>query len=290
MGRANGSEPIAVGEPQAASGGAGGGCTEGEDRRARAEDEVSALRREIAKLRRDLEDARAAQRDQQTFFALVAHQLKGPILPLEVSIHAIRRAIERGKPLPPDTLPRALRQTRRLARIIDALLVDLPGIETGTVRVTPVPFDLREPVRAAVGELRMLNESRELSLREPAEPVRVRCDPERVTQIVTSLLDNALKYSPPGTPIETTVSVENGSAVVTIVDRGIGIPEVEQGQMFTKFFRGSNAPSYLYKGLGVGLYLASRFAELCHGRLEVESAEGKGTTCRLVLPSYGGNG
>jgi signal transduction histidine kinase len=101
--------------------------------------------------------------------------------------------------------------------------------------------------------------------------------------IVTNLLENAVKYSPPGGGIEVRTFVEDG-AVVTITDHGIGVPQAEQSQVFAKFFRASNAPSYLYRGVGVGLYLSQAFAELCHGRLTFQSVEGCGTTMRFSLP------
>jgi signal transduction histidine kinase len=256
---------------------------------AAAHAENKALRREVARLRCERDEAMDASREAKielaTYLALLAHQLKGPLLPLEVSLVALARALERGKHVPPDTLPRTVRQTRRIGRLIDALLVDLPRVEDGSLRVSMVEFDLREPVRTSVLEQKTMLESRTFVLEEPVLPVPVRGDPERVAQIVLSMLDNAVKYSPPGAPIEVRVLPgDDGEAVVMVEDRGIGIPAREMGQVFTKFYRGSNAPSYLYRGLGVGLYLAQNLAALCRGRLSLESVEGQGTICRLHLP------
>jgi signal transduction histidine kinase len=256
---------------------------------AAAHDEIAALRREVGRLRRQRDEAVAVQNEAHlelvTFFGLVAHQLKHPLLPLHLSLVTLLRALERGQPIPPDTLPRSLRQTRRLGRIIDALLVDLPRVEDGSLRVAMVPFDLRRPVREAVDEMRTLIESRTFVLDQPDDAVPVRGDAERIEQIVASMLDNALKYSPPGTTIEVRIATgEAGEAMVSVKDEGIGIPARELGQVFTKFYRGSNAPSYLYRGLGVGLYLAQSLAGLCQGRLSLDSVEGEGTICRLHLP------
>jgi signal transduction histidine kinase len=256
---------------------------------AAAHEENAALRREVVRLRRQRDEALAAQNeagfDLMTFFDLVAHQLKHPLLPLHLSLVTLMRALERGHTIPPDTLPRTLRQTRRLGRIIDALLVDLPRVEDGSISVVLTSFDLRAPVRAATDEMRTMIDSRTFVLDEPSYEVPVRGDVERIEQIVASMLDNALKYSPPGTTIEVRVLAEvGGEAMVTVTDKGIGIPARELGQVFTKFYRGSNAPSYLYRGLGVGLYLAQRLAGLCQGRLSLDSVEGEGTICRLHLP------
>lgn len=256
---------------------------------ASAHEENAALRREVVRLRRQRDEARIAQEeahlDLVTFFGLVAHQLKHPLLPLHLSLVTLVRALERGHPIPPDTLPRSLRQTRRMGRLIDALLVDLPRVEDGSLHVAMASFDLRGPVRRAVDEMRTMIDSRTFVLDEPGDEVPVRGDIERIEQIIASMLDNALKYSPPSTTIEVRVVAEGaGEALVTVRDQGIGIPSRELGQVFTKFYRGSNAPSYLYRGLGVGLYLAQNLAVLCHGRLSLDSVEGEGTICRLHLP------
>jgi signal transduction histidine kinase len=252
------------------------------------ERELAALRRELLRTRRErdeaLEEQRRAVRDQLTFLALVAHQLKGPILPLDVSLRTIQRSLERGRELPPDTIRRTLRQSRRLARLIDALLVDLPRADEGSLTVSVSKVDLMSPVRAAVEELALLVESRTFELCSPEGPICVLADSERIACIVSSLLDNAIKYSPPGAAVRIEVVAQPREAMVSVVDHGIGIPAIEMGQIFSKFFRASNAPSHLYRGLGVGLYLSRKFAELCHGRLLVESKEGAGTRSTLVLP------
>jgi two-component system, sensor histidine kinase len=258
-------------------------------RLAEAREENERLRRENERLAHERAASKAAEEEAQAelgaFFALIAHQLKSPLLPLEVSLMTIARAIERGTSVPPDTFPRTMRQARRLGRLIDSLLVDLPRIEDGSLRVAALSFDLRDPVRRAVGEAKLMLESRTFTLHEPASPMLVRGDPERVEQIVASLIENAVKYSPPEAPIGVRVIAEDpANATVLVEDQGIGIPARELGQVFTKFYRGSNAPSYLYRGLGVGLYLAFHLASLCRGRLSVESVEGQGTICRLRIP------
>ncbi len=260
-----------------------------ETKLAEAQEDNARLRREVERLSQERASKETAEEEARlemaTFLALVAHQLKSPLLPLEVSLTTIARALERGTNVPPDTFPRTMRQARRMGRLIDALLVDLPRIEDGSLRVAAMVFDLREPVRRAVGEAKLMLEARTFTLHEPTSPVLVRGDVERVEQIVASLVDNAVKYSPPEAPIGVRVVEEDTShGAVVVEDRGIGIPTRELGQVFTKFYRGSNAPSYLYRGLGVGLYLAYHLARLCRGRLSVESVEGAGTICRLRIP------
>src|SRR5262249_36733155 len=134
-GRGQGSAPRSAARREARVG------KRGEANRARprrwCDHDVGRLEAELAAARRAAEEAiiekRAMERDQLTFLALVAHQLKSPLLPLEVSLRTIQSALERGRSLPPDTLARTDRQVRRLSRAIDALLVDLPKVEEGSL-------------------------------------------------------------------------------------------------------------------------------------------------------------
>jgi signal transduction histidine kinase len=253
--------------------------------------ELDATKRELQQVRRErdrlLVEEQRARRDQVTFLALVAHQLKAPLLPLDVSLRAIQRALDRGRELPADTLVRARRQSRRLTRLTDALLVDLPRAEEGTLTVKLETIDAVKVVKSTVDELCALVESRVFEFSAPKEPVYVFADAERVAQIVGNLLDNAVKYSPPGSAIS--VTIEAGSECrVSVVDHGIGIPPGELSHLFSRFHRASNAPPHLYRGLGVGLFLSRKLAELCHGTLVIRSEEGSGTEATLVLPIVNG--
>lgn len=254
---------------------------------AEAREENTALRLEIARLHRlHAQAARAADErfELRTFFALLAHQLKSPLLALDVSLAAIRRALDKPTNIPPDTFPRTLRQTQTLSRMIDTLLLDIPSLEDGTLEVACKAFDLRDPVDRVVGEAKQMLEARTIVCTTPSSAITVRADPERIEQIIRALLDNAVKYSAPDAPIGIYVRHDSEAALVIIEDQGIGIPTRDQPELFTKFFRASNAPSYLYQGLGISLYLARELASLCRGHLSIESAEGKGTICRLKVP------
>lgn len=248
---------------------------------------LEAREHELARVRRErdrlLEEQRRARRDEVTFLALIAHQLKAPLLPLDVSLRTVQVAMERGRELPSDTLARARHQSRRLARLIEALLVDLPRADEGTLTVKLERFDVLAVVRSCVGELQALVESRSFELSLPEQPVHIFADPRRVAQIIDSLLDNAVKYSPPGATVAVEVEVAS-ECRVTVIDRGIGIPAGEIGHLFSRFHRASNAPSHLYRGLGIGLYLSRELAKLCHGRLDIESEERRGTRATLTLP------
>ena len=120
---------------------------------------------------------------------------------------------------------------------------------------------------------------------QPADtPVFARSHRVLVGQVLDNLLDNAAKYSPPGSPIVLRVEGTASEAVIAVVDRGPGIAAQELGQIFDPFFRSDQARWDGKPGEGLGLAISRRFALLAGGRLEVDSQPGSGSAFRLVLP------
>jgi signal transduction histidine kinase len=124
---------------------------------------------------------------------------------------------------------------------------------------------------------------RHLGLELPSVPVYVDADPTRTEQVLSNLLENALQYSPPGTPVEVRLTLREGVARVSVKDVGPGIAEKDRERLFKPFSRlgeaGQGAP-----GLGLGLYLSRQIAELQGGELRAEPASGRGSTFSLYLP------
>ena len=102
---------------------------------------------------------------------------------------------------------------------------------------------------------------------------------------MTNLISNASKYSPEGSTIGVSMSVTNGTAVIEVVDRGIGISLNDQGQLFTPFFRADNSETRQEPGTGLGLLICKQIVELHGGKISVRSSRGRGTTVRVELPT-----
>jgi signal transduction histidine kinase len=111
---------------------------------------------------------------------------------------------------------------------------------------------------------------------------RVRADAERLRQVVSNLIDNAVKYSPAGEPVEVSVAQRNGALVVSVSDRGPGIRPEDQRLIFEKFGRVADGGSK--PGTGLGLFIARSIAEAHGGELRVSSAPGRGSTFSVTLP------
>ncbi|MDI3290963.1 ATP-binding protein [Polyangium sp. 15x6] len=223
--------------------------------------------------------------ERESFLSMAAHQLRAPIQPVLNSLRTIERALALGKAPPDGTMARALRQTLRLGRLVDAILSDAAAIERGTLEVHVSAFDLAVFTRDVVEDFRLAAPTQRIEYHGPGDGVPVVSDPDRVHQILISLIDNAMKYS--GRQRVVTVEVEGTESRVRVrvIDQGIGIPAAEQASVFGKFYRGSNVPSSA-SGLGVGLFLAQGLAKRLHGSLTVASEVGRGSAFSLVLPRH----
>ena len=110
-------------------------------------------------------------------------------------------------------------------------------------------------------------------------------DAEAISRAVRNLLDNAVKYSPDASPVEVGLAHQNGHVRISIRDHGMGIPAHERTKIFTKFHRGEQARSRGIKGTGIGLAMVDEIVKAHHGRIDVESEPGTGSTFTIVLPA-----
>ncbi len=174
----------------------------------------------------------------------------------------------------------------RLARLV-ALLFDVSLVRTGKLELQCVPCDLAAVVREPVEALRLANPQRTIDLQiVAAGPVQVVADADRIGQVVTNYLTNALKYSPEDQAVSVRVDVTGAEARVTVADHGPGLPRREQERIWQKFYRaeGVRVQSGSGSGLGLGLHICKTIVEAHGGQVGVESAVGKGSTFSFTLP------
>jgi signal transduction histidine kinase len=175
-------------------------------------------------------------------------------------------------------------QSRRLAELVEEILV-AGQLDSGSLRVVTEPFDPEELVWTAAAAARLrAGDDTTVDVSLPAVVPRVAGDAERTRQVLTNLVDNAIKYSPQGGRIELGVEVDDEHARFTVRDEGLGIPLGEQERIFDKFYRLD--PDHLrgIGGSGLGLYICRELVRSMHGRIWVESDPGKGATFTFELP------
>lgn len=222
------------------------------------------------------------------FVANVSHELKTPL----ALIRLFAETLELGR-VPTEDKKRQYhriinKESRRLTQLINNIL-DFSRIEAGRKEYRFVRTDLAAVVRDVVDAYRFQIEQHGFALEvDVAEDLpEMELDPEAVSQALINLLNNAIKYSPNEKAIAVSVRREGGRALVSVRDRGIGIPKGEQRRIFEKFYRVETSVVHTTKGSGLGLALVQHIAEAHGGHVEVASAPGEGSTFTLSLPVRG---
>ncbi len=174
-------------------------------------------------------------------------------------------------------------QASRLNRMVAALL-DIARIESGQLNIQRAPLDLCELARRVVEEAREQAEEHPLEITCQPEQLLIEGDDLRLEQVLQNLIQNAIKYSPPGAPVSVRVELQGAHASVAVVDRGIGIPEAARVRLFQRFYRAPNVDERQISGMGIGLFVVKEIVMLHDGTVEVESVEGQGSTFTIRLP------
>jgi signal transduction histidine kinase/DNA-binding response OmpR family regulator len=246
------------------------------------------LQSEIVERRAAEIELQEAGRRKDEFLAMLSHELRNPLAPIRTALEVIRRVA------PPDLkLDRAcdimVRQVRQMTRLIDELL-DVARISQGKIVLAREKVDLNAVINQSVEAAQPLIDSRGQTLRVVPlpEPMWLQGDFARLSQIISNLLNNASKYSEKGTLIELHASLDLHGAAIRVRDHGMGIEPELLPHIFDLFTQGSRGLDRAQGGLGVGLTLARRLAEMHGGRLTAASAGvGEGSEFTLRLPCIG---
>ncbi len=230
-----------------------------------------------------LSEAHEAIRVRDDFLSIASHELKTPLTPLSLHLQVMQQRAAAGQPIPSALVEKTLTQVKRMSGLISDLL-DVSRIEAGRLELELKSVPLRELVREVVADFRPISTHHVIECDEPAEEVIVQGDRGRLAQVLTNLLENAIKYSPTGGLVRVMVSRGPSEVVVSVADSGIGIPADQQVHLFERFFRARNAPISGFGGLGLGLYICRDIVERHGGRIWVESKVGTGSTFRFTLP------
>src|SRR3954470_13752770 len=235
--------------------------------------------------RRHIKDLEMAAKNVNEFIATLAHELRNPLAPIRTAVQVMgtRGAAEEAREAMRQTIDR---QSAHLARIVDDML-DITRITRGVLHMERAPVDLAEVVAAAVEmsapAVQAGRHSLEVDL--PPEPPWTEGDAQRLTQLLTNLVNNAARYTPGGGNICVRLREEDGGAVVRVRDTGHGIEPEMLERIFDMFVQGRGQLERVGTGLGVGLALARRIAEEHRGTLSAASeGPGRGSEFTLRLP------
>ncbi len=240
------------------------------------------LQAEIQERARVEEALRLADRRKNEFLAVLAHELRNPLVPIRNALEIMR--LMGNEPSVVET-NRALieRQIRQLVRLIDDL-VDVSRISRGTIQLKRESTDLGRVIASAIENARphIDHAGHELIVSSPEEPIIIHGDLTRLTQIFQNLLNNAARYMDPGGKIWIAGEQSNGQVVVRVKDEGIGIPPEMLEQIFEMFAQVERPPEHARGGLGIGLSLVRTLVEL-HGGSVTAHSEGPGQGSEFVV-------
>lgn len=231
-----------------------------------------------------------AERLKDEFIALAAHELRTPLAILKGFAQTLIVQTARGKgPELAEWQLEALQEidqaTVRMVELTEDLL-DITRLHAGRLELHLEPKDLVSLLQRLLTRIQMTTEHHQLSLHTALPHIVVVMDLRRAEQVMTNLLNNAIKYSPRGGSIEMSIQHDEKTrmALVRISDHGIGIPAHQQAHIFGRFARAENAQAYGIGGTGLGLYLCRELVERHGGRIWFESLEGQGSTFFVALP------
>jgi two-component system, OmpR family, sensor kinase len=225
----------------------------------------------------------AAFIQSRQFTADASHELQTPLTILKGELEVALRS-PRSAEIYQQVLGSALEEVNRIARMVDGLLI-LSRADAGALRMARDPVDLPLLVEEVHAQALVLAQGRSVSLcLGGLEPVGILGDADGLRRVLLNLVDNAIKYTPPGGRITLTLEQGGAWATLRISDTGVGIQAGDREAVFRRFFRTQEARDSGEPGVGLGLCISRSIVEAHGGKLEVESAPGRGTTFTVLLP------
>lgn len=252
----------------------------------RVEERTAELQLAQANLEKALAQEKELTRLKSNFVSMVSHEFRTPLGVISVSGEVLQRYFDRLTAAQrAEHLDAIIGNVRRMSRMMEDVLL-LSRVDSGRMEFQPEPLHLEPFCRKLVDEM--------LSATNRACPIEFQCDPpvnggaradeSLLRHILTNLMSNAVKYSPPGTPVSLRVTRQDSDAVFEVADRGMGIPPEDEAKLFNAFHRARNAEHI--HGTGLGLVIVKRCCDLHGGTISVHSEMGKGTIFTARLPLF----
>ena len=230
----------------------------------------------------DITEQEFAERNRREFTANVSHELKTPLQGIIGSAELIENGMVK-----PDDLPRFVghihAEAARLVTLIDDI-IRLSQLDEGDAMPTE-PVNLLAVSQEAAENLHDAAAARDVTVSVTGQPAVLPGVRRLIYEIVYNLCDNAIKYNRDGGRVDVTVAADADGSSITVADTGIGIAPEHQGRVFERFYRVDKSHSKASGGTGLGLSIVKHAVQYHHGRIELESTPGTGTTIRVVFPN-----
>lgn len=232
----------------------------------------------------DITDRKREEIRKNDFIAIASHELKTPLTSLKAYMQVMMakaKALERSNFFLEATA-KSMTQIQKMHTLIQGFL-DTARTESGALQLNYSTFLINDLIQEASEDAKLLSDTHTISIR-PCNPVTVEADKEKIAQVLTNLLSNALKYSPKGRGIELYCEQVGNEVMISVRDEGMGIKPEDKARLFDRFYRVESKHTRTISGFGIGLYLCAEIIRLHNGRIWVESEPEKGSTFFFSLP------
>ena len=231
----------------------------------------------------DITERKQLEQQKDEFISIASHELKTPITSIKAYAQILGQRFRKNDDLKSAGLVEKMDlQLDKLTSLIGDLL-DVTKIEAGRIQFHESYFDFNELVDATVEELQRTTEKHRI-LKELQPLVTVYGDHDRLGQVITNFITNAIKYSPQADKITVKTSVDKDTVTLAVQDFGLGLSKDDQAKVFERFYRVSGSDQNTYPGLGLGLYISSEIIKRHNGRIWVDGKKIKGSTFYFSLP------
>ncbi|MGI4022501.1 MAG: PAS domain-containing sensor histidine kinase [Janthinobacterium lividum] len=235
----------------------------------------------------DITERKQDEQRKNDFIAMVSHELKTPLtISNGYSQLLLVKAKKSNDTFSVNTLEKVHKQLGKMTKMIEGFL-DASRVAAGKIHIECKRFDMAVLIKEVEEEMISDADSKRVVFK-PVETTWVNVDKEKIEHVINNFLTNAIKYSPPGSPIQVTCVTNNGYAEVSVKDEGMGIKQNDISRLFDRFYRVENNQIQSVTGFGIGLYICKEIIERHEGKIWVESEFGKGSTFYFSLPLYKG--
>ena len=231
----------------------------------------------------DINDQKELERQKDNFLGVASHELKTPVTSIKAYVQVMEMMFRKGGDLKnAELLAKMDKQVNRLNNLI-ADLLDVTKINSGRLQFDETLFNFNDTIEEVIEEVQRT--SGKHAIRKQLNfKGEITGDKERICQVITNLLTNAIKYSPDANRIIVYTEDHGNEVQLCVQDFGIGISRDLQDKVFEQFYRVSGTKEHTFPGLGLGLYISSEIVKHLRGRIWVNSVQGKGSTFCFALP------
>ncbi len=228
---------------------------------------------------KDIREEKKREESKDEFISVASHELKTPITSIKLYADILTAKISPNTP--EHTVAKKLQDQVNRMLVLTNDLLDLSRLRNGGITLNPEQLDLAKVIEEVVETFQKTKPQREIVLKNNLKR-EVFADKTRVMQVITNLVNNALKYSPSKSKVIVTSKIQDGKAMISVKDFGQGIPKEEQSKVFDRFYQVENNGNK--QSLGIGLYVSASIIKEHKGKIWVESKENKGSTFFFTLP------